>query len=69
MDLDGLFAPLQLPAAGLHGAEWRDAADGAEPDPDAFRGVTRLRLPTAEETALALSKLPPKPEVEDEDDF
>ena len=38
-------------------------------DPDAFRGVTRLRLPTAEETALAISKLPPKPEVEDDDNF
>lgn len=42
---------------------------GKPVDPDAFRGVTRLRLPTADETALALSKLPPKPEVEDEDDF
>lgn len=38
-------------------------------DPDAFRGVTRLRLPTAEETALALSKLPPKLETEDDDNF
>ena len=42
---------------------------GKPVDPDAFRGVTRLRLPTADETALALSKLPPKPEVQDEDDF
>ncbi|WP_312127187.1 DUF3253 domain-containing protein [Brevundimonas sp.] len=40
---------------------------GKPVDPDAFRGVTRLRLPTADETAL--SKLPPKPEVEDDDDF
>ena len=42
---------------------------GKPVDPDAFRGVTRLRLPTADETALAPSKLPPKPEVQDEDDF
>ena len=25
-DLDALFAPLRLPTAGQHGAEWRDAA-------------------------------------------
>lgn len=29
-DLDRLFAPLQLPIAGLHGAEWRDAAGHGE---------------------------------------
>jgi len=28
-------------------------------DPNAFRGVIRLRLPTAEETAAAVAVLPP----------
>ncbi|MBJ7484002.1 DUF3253 domain-containing protein [Brevundimonas sp.] len=28
-------------------------------DPNAFRGVIRLRLPTADETAAALAALPP----------
>lgn len=27
-DLDALFAPLRLPAAGLHGMEWRISGDG-----------------------------------------
>ena len=31
-------------------------------DPNDFKGVTRLRLPTAEETAAALAALPPKSE-------
>ncbi len=31
---------------------------GKAVDPDDFRGVTRLRLPTDEETALALSRRP-----------
>jgi hypothetical protein len=34
-------------------------------DPASFRGVIRLRLPTAEETAAAVGALPP---VADEDD-
>ncbi|KAK0332354.1 hypothetical protein LTR94_025227 [Friedmanniomyces endolithicus] len=40
---------------------------GKPVDPDAFRGVTRLRLPTEEETALALSKKPPVSQDESED--
>ena len=38
---------------------------GKPVDPDNFRGVTRLRLPTEQETALALSRRPP---VEENDD-
>lgn len=38
---------------------------GKPVDPDNFRGVTRLRLPTEEETALALSR---RPAVVDQDD-
>ena len=37
-------------------------------DPNAFRGVIRLRLPTADETAAALAALPPVVN-EDDDDF
>ena len=37
-------------------------------DPNAFRGVIRLRLPTEAETATALAALPPAP-TEDDDDF
>jgi len=36
-------------------------------DPNAFRGVIRLRLPTETETAAALAALPAV--VEDDDDF
>jgi trehalose 6-phosphate phosphatase len=40
-NIDALFSPLRLPAAGAHGAEWRPAADGlpqhAEPLPDTLR--------------------------------
>ena len=39
---------------------------GKAVDPDNFRGVTRLRQSTEEETALALSRRPPV--VEDDDD-
>lgn len=39
---------------------------GKPVDPDDFRGVTRLRLPTAEETALALSRRPPVEEADDD---
>ena len=37
-------------------------------DPASFRGVIRLRLPTAEETAAAVAALPPVVN-EDDDDF
>ncbi|WGM46573.1 hypothetical protein KOAAANKH_01444 [Brevundimonas sp. NIBR10] len=37
-------------------------------DPNAMKGVIRLRLPTAEETAAALAALPPVVN-EDDDDF
>lgn len=40
---------------------------GKPVDPDNFRGVTRLRQPTQEETALALSRRPPTAEEGDED--
>ncbi len=40
---------------------------GKAVDPDAFKGVIRLRMPTAEETAAAQAKLPPP--AEDDDDF
>ncbi|QFU32964.1 DUF3253 domain-containing protein [Brevundimonas sp. Bb-A] len=40
---------------------------GKPVDPDNFRGVTRLRLPTEEETALALSRRPPVAEDDVED--
>ena len=39
---------------------------GKPVDPDDFRGVTRLRLPTEEETALALSRRPPAEEGDDD---
>ncbi|MGA0546181.1 DUF3253 domain-containing protein [Brevundimonas sp. VNH65] len=38
---------------------------GKPVDPSAFKGVTRLRLPTPEETAAALAARPP---ADDEDD-
>ncbi len=41
---------------------------GKAVDPNAFRGVIRLRLPTPEETAAALAAQPPAP-PEDDDDF
>ena len=40
---------------------------GKPVDPDNFRGVTRLRLPTEEETALALSRLPPVVDQDNDD--
>ena len=39
---------------------------GKPVDPDNFRGVTRLRLPTEEEAALALSRRPPVEEDGDD---
>ncbi|WP_420479815.1 DUF3253 domain-containing protein [Brevundimonas sp. FT23028] len=39
---------------------------GKPVDPNSFKGVTRLRLPTPEETGAALAALPPKTD-EDED--
>jgi hypothetical protein len=39
---------------------------GKAVDPNSFKGVIRLRLPTPEETAAALAALPPKAE-DDED--
>ena len=40
---------------------------GKPVDPNAFKGVIRLRLPTEAETAAALAALPPV--GEDDDDF
>jgi hypothetical protein len=40
---------------------------GKPVDPNSFKGVIRLRLPTEAETAAALAALPPA--VEDDDDF
>ena len=40
---------------------------GKPVDPNAFKGVIRLRLPTAAETAAALAALPPA--AESDDDF
>ncbi|WP_395942568.1 DUF3253 domain-containing protein [Brevundimonas sp.] len=40
---------------------------GKPVDPDNFRGVTRLRQPTQEETALALSRRPPVVDEGDDD--
>lgn len=40
---------------------------GKPVDPNAFKGVIRLRLPTQAETALAVAALPPV--VEDDDDL
>jgi hypothetical protein len=40
---------------------------GKPVDPDNFRGVTRLRQPTEEETALALSRRPPVADEGDDD--
>lgn len=40
---------------------------GKPVDPDNFRGVTRLRLPTEEEAVLALSRRPPVAEDDIED--
>ena len=40
---------------------------GKAVDPDDFKGVTRLRQATAEETALALSRRPPAVEDDIED--
>lgn len=44
LDLDQLFAPLTLPAAGLHGAEWRDGAGACHEiavDPAAINQMRR----------------------------
>jgi len=40
---------------------------GKPVDPNAVKGVIRLRLPTEAETAAAVAALPPKPESDDED--
>lgn len=40
---------------------------GKAVDPNSFKGVIRLRLPTPEETAAALAALPPAVESDDED--
>lgn len=40
---------------------------GKPVDPDNFRGVTRLRQPTPEEAALALSRRPPVVSEDDDD--
>ena len=40
---------------------------GKAVDPESFKGVIRLRLPTEQEAAAALAALPPA--VEDDDDF
>lgn len=40
---------------------------GKPVDPDNFRGVTRLRQPTEDETALALSRRPPVVDEGDDD--
>lgn len=40
---------------------------GKPVDPGAFKGVTRLRLPTPEETAAALAARPPVAADEDDD--
>ena len=40
---------------------------GKAVDPNAFKGVIRLRLPTEAETATALAALPPA--AESDDDF
>ena len=39
---------------------------GKPVDPNAFKGVIRLRLPTPEETAAALAARPPAPESDDD---
>lgn len=39
---------------------------GKPVDPNAFKGVTRLRLPTEAETAAALAANPPAPESDDD---
>ncbi|MFN3557940.1 MAG: DUF3253 domain-containing protein [Brevundimonas sp.] len=41
---------------------------GKPVDPNAMKGVIRLRLPTEAETAAALAALPPKPEGDDDFD-
>lgn len=42
-DLDALFAPLRLAAAGQHGAEWRDAAGRQHSDAKAHESLESLR--------------------------
>ncbi len=39
---------------------------GKPVDPNAFKGVIRLRLPTEAETAAALAALPPAPESDED---
>ena len=39
---------------------------GKPVDPNAFKGVIRLRLPTEAETAAALAALPPLPETDED---
>ena len=45
-DLDALLAPLRLPAAGCHGAEWR-GADGVRHGPDAAHQAETARIAKA----------------------
>lgn len=42
-DLDALFAPLRLPAAGQHGAEWRDATARHHSDAKVDASLQALR--------------------------
>ncbi len=58
-ELDRLLAPLRLPAAGVHGAELRLAADGPILRRDPPAGLTRARA------LLAAAALPTGVEVED----
>ena len=50
-DVDVLFAPLRLPAAGVHGAEWRRIVDG--PIEQRFDGAADLRPVVAAFEAFA----------------
>lgn len=58
--LDGLFAPLRLPCAGLHGIELRDAGNAPVPTPAAPAALDGIR-----QRAAQLARLHPGMRVED----
>ena len=67
-DWHGLLVPIRKSAVALAQAGRLVIYRKGKPvDPNAVKGVIRLRLPTEAETAAAVAALPPAPQ--DDDDF